>query len=434
MALPSKYAPGGISDEQERKVIVLGQGRRSSTNYTIKLIEDRVNKAVMYPDRYHSGIKGDIEMVPMDSFDEVDIITDYVANSRDTGEFMYDDSMELDRLYNKTETVKLDGNLSFLVIDTNFILSHLKILDELKDIGQAYGLQLVIPIAVMHELDGLKGSNKIEKQYSENNELLSGKSVGHLARWANDWVYSCLASRVSTVVGQKNEERLNKLAIKDDAILDCCLYLQKNHTNTLQVLMSNDKNLCMKALLNDILTVSYRSKMSAQLIAETIQMENIHRFGSIKTDTYITREVEVPIKQHISESQDVYLTIYSEIQKLVLSIVNHCMESNYGEDLDLIRNYDRNSTRTLMDANQVMIRFWIPVFSLYFHNKKPFEEQGRFKIPKMVEAPRSKLSLTEFIDYWSQILHTLYQKEMNKSQNAALYTLVQRWEDLADSC
>lgn len=379
-----------------------------------------------------NGPDRDIEMVPMDSFDEVEIIADYVAHSRSAGDFSYDDdAMELDQRYLQTKTITLLGNLSYLVIDTNFILSHLKVLDELKDIAPKYGLRLVIPMAVMHELDGLKGSRRIEQRHRDRDQLLSGESVAHLARWANDWVYLCLANGGSTVVGQKMEERIDKLVVKDDAILDCCLYLQKHNEHTLQVLLSNDKNLCVKALLNNVLTVSYRSNMSAQLIAQMIHEENIHRFGNIVKDTIVTRDVEVEIKPHPLQAQDVYRTVFLEVQKIVLSVVHRCMSANYGDEIDLVRNYDRNSVLTLDDASRVMIRFWIPVFSHYLKNSTPFGPQ---RDPIMTAMPHTKDSLDGFIQFWARILSTLYREEMNEAQNLALRTLINRWEELAESC
>lgn len=431
MPLPSRYAPGGINSRDDKLVIVLGRNRRISPNYTIRVIENRVDEAVLRMRTLHDA-KEDIEMVLMDCTDQVDVITNYVAHSRVAGDFSYDDSMELDNLYFQTQTVKLEGNLSYLVVDTNFILSHLKILDELKEIGHSYGIRLVIPIAVMHELDGLKGSNRINERTNGGSQL-SRTSVGHLARWANDWVYSCLATKSPTVVGQKMEERINRLAVKDDAILDCCLYFQKKNPHTLQVLMSNDKNLCMKALLNDVLTVSFRPEMSAKLIAETVKNENIHRFGNIKKHAMITREVEVPIRQNPPVHTNPFSTVYSEIQKVLLSVVHHCMKANYGDDLDLVRDYNKNDICTIEDACNVMIRFWLPVFSLYLRSKKPFIETRRVKTPQMIHQPQDRNSLIEFVHYWSDILSLLYQQEMSDSQNAALHLLVQRWEQLAEN-
>lgn len=409
---------------------MLGHNRKRISNYTIRVIEDRVDKAARSKTPQPDA-NGDIEMVLMDNSDEVAVITNYVAHSRVAGDFSYEDSMDLDKLYFQTQIVKLEENLSYLVVDTNFILSHLKILDELKEIGNRYGIRLVIPIAVMHELDGLKGSSRKDERTSDSSQL-SRTSVGHLARWANDWVYSCLATRSPTVVGQKMNERINRLAVKDDAILDCCLYFQKNCPHTLQVLMSNDKNLCMKALLNEVLTVSFRPEMSAKLIAETVKNENILRFGKISKNTVVTREVEAPIKQKPPACADAFSTVYHEIQKVLLSVVHHCMEANYGTDLDLVRDYDKISICTLEDASQVMIRFWIPVFSLYLRTKKPFVESGRSKKPQMVHQPQDRNSLIEFVHYWSDILSLLYRAEMSESQNGALQLLVQRWEELAE--
>ena len=174
------------------------------------------------------------------------------------------------------------GNVSYLVVDTNFILSHLNIVNGLQDVANNYGLQIIIPITVMKELDGLKNSSRIANEASS--ERISNQSVGHLARWANDWIYSALAKNSSVVRGQKLRQRLDKSTTKDDAILDCCLYFKENYQKSLVVLLSNDKNFCLKALSNDILTVSYRKDMNVDIIANTIYTENLRRFGKLESD------------------------------------------------------------------------------------------------------------------------------------------------------
>lgn len=363
-------------------------------------------------------------MIPMDDSAEVEVISTYVANSRNSGQLKnhLDDEMEIEKYMMQSHTVTLEGNISYLVVDTNFILSHLNILDDLKNIGEKYGLRIVIPVTTVLELDGLKGS---KSRTSDGEGALSDKSVGHLARWANDWIYSCLAKSVPTVVGQRTNQRLDRLATKDDAILDCCLYFQKEYPHTIQVLMSNDKNLCLRALAHKVLTVSYRKNMSAQLIAETVSLENVIRFGKIEANTTTVREREVAVKA-AKVHHNVYETVFQEVQRLVLSIVHHCMLSSYGDDLDLVRNYDREQVLTLFEACQVMDRFWFPVFSQHL-GRSPLDSE------KMTDIPATPSELHEFVAFWSHVLHKLYQEELNESQNKALRVLVQRWDELAHS-
>ena len=78
-------------------------------------------------------------------------------------------------------------------------------------------------------------------------------------------------------------QRISKDLVKDDAIFDCCLYFKKTYPQSLVILLSNDKNLCAKALSNDVLTVSFRENMSGRLIANTIYEENVERFGKLQT-------------------------------------------------------------------------------------------------------------------------------------------------------
>ena len=110
------------------------------------------------------------------------------------------------------------------------------------------------------------------------------------------------------------------------------------------------------------------------------------------------------------------------------------MENNYGEDIDLIRNYDRNTVTSLKHCSEVIIRFWLPVFSNYFKGSriKPFIEvdEGKkvIKQPILVDIPLEKSQLNEFIELWSDILSTLYLAEMNEQQNDALELLIKRWK------
>ena len=51
------------------------------------------------------------------------------------------------------------------------------------------------------------------------------------------------------------------------------VYISKNHPNSLTIILSNDKNLCSKALMNELLTVSFRPNMSGELIAKLYIMK-----------------------------------------------------------------------------------------------------------------------------------------------------------------
>ncbi|GEQ67171.1 hypothetical protein JCM33374_g834 [Metschnikowia sp. JCM 33374] len=367
----------------------------------------------------------DVEMMPMDDMEEAQLISDMVTSSRIENNFDMSDDMDLDKHILQTTTVSLQGNISYLIIDTNFILSQLQILDELKNIGEKYGLVIVIPIQVVRELDGLKSSKG-----RISNDL---QDISILARTANDWIFSCLAQRCPTVKGQARGERLDKFTTKDDAILDCCLYYKSEYKHTLQILFSNDKNLCSKALMNEVLTISYQKGMSSQLIAEKIYEENMMRFGYIDPSSVANVEVEVPNQGYGGSPEQICQRVYSEVQTVAVHVVSLCMLSEYGDDIELIREYDQDSILTLDDAVMVMIRFWFPVFSDGMKGCEPFDENGSRKVPKMVDVPRSSLELMNFVDFWGKLFVRLYENNKKLQGIESIQQHASRWHELARS-
>uniref|UniRef100_A0A060TBY3 ARAD1B12408p n=1 Tax=Blastobotrys adeninivorans TaxID=409370 RepID=A0A060TBY3_BLAAD len=147
----------------------------------------------------------------------------------------------------------------FLVVDTNFMVSHLDLVKEIRALLERQNLPkraIVVPWVVVQELDGLKAKS----------------SVTHLARAANTWIYETLANRNAWVVGQKLTE-IEDLSLKgDDAILDCCRYFQTKY-NALTVILSNDRNLCAKSLIHEVRTVSYAEGMTADQIVQVVSAE-----------------------------------------------------------------------------------------------------------------------------------------------------------------
>lgn len=477
MSLPSKYAPGGLSSSDQHRIMTSGSKRsKKPVNYTIRTIEDRVNDA--FENRTYtldSYKDGDIEMVPMDDHKEVDAISDFVNYTRNDVTTVYSTPM----MPVVEDLMVEEGNISYLVLDTNFILSHLNIVDGLKNIASEYGLRIIIPTMVMMELDGLKKSTRTS---TDSDERLSGKSVGRLARWANDWIYSVLADTSKVVSGQKINQKIDKHATQDEAILDCGLYFQMAHPNAMVVLLSNDKNLCIKSLANDLLTVSYRKDMTPKYIAQMIHDENIqrnrkievknghiegyqkigephqivgnypqmvenypqmdendHQIDNIEMDGNDQIEVETPVWSTPMNFQQCASTIFREVQILTLSVVHHCMETVYGEDLDMLRNYDHNSITTLGDCVDVFIRFWSTVFRDYFRKLPskfvPFDNDGAgirsLKKQIYIHEPLSQDELKSFVQHWSTALEILYLAEMDPGQNAALEKLIMRWNGLA---
>lgn len=399
--LPSKYAPGGLLSQDQRRTITTGTRRPPKpVEYSLKQLGEKIEHAVNHPTPDQ-----DVEMIAMDDVRDVDAISEYVARRRHS--MSYDLDIDESAAPHEAGLPRL-----YVIIDTNFILSHLNIVDEIKRLAAAHGILLVIPIAVTQELDGLKNSTK--------SNVVNGMSqlMAHLARWANDWVYKQLADNSPVVRGQRMDQRLDRLATKDDAILDCCLYFQKEYPDTLQVLMSNDKNLCARALTNGVLTVSFRSHMSGDVIANAISAECNSRFPS-GTHTLRSPKMAVP--------EDVISTVYSEITTIAVSVVRHAMEKEYG-DIS-VRGYDQNRVRTLRDCVTIMDRFWIQVFEDYFQDFVPFERHRDRRNYVWVDRPGPD-QLKVFVHFWCKVLTVLYRAVMSDDQMRALDVLKQRWSDL----
>lgn len=465
-ALPSIYSSEGLSSSDRRKVITTGKPRSQRPIGAIKL-ESRVNNAIDHNENFDHD--GDIPMLGMDDENEVQLVTDYVLDKRNASEswgpsptLPTDLLAQSERDLTPEEKPNKD---TIMVIDTNFIISHLDILDELTMLHKKYHHQIIIPTTVIRELDGLKLSKK------KPDDSVDGTTIGHLARWANDWIYKRFAESDSSVRGQKLKEVLDYDARKDDAILDCCLYFHQKQ-KALVILLSNDKNLCTKALTNDILTVSYRKGMSAELIAKISFVENKTN-GSTESvaekptedhvknshiDNYQDAEMmdddhysdyEIEIEQHdqygtpkISEtSKDNHLItiddfdeavrlIHREVQILVLDAIDHCMYEEYGDDLELI-GYEKSEIATLRDSANSLIKYWMTVFTEYFNRDfYPYKRQGKKKFPINYDLPKTEFSLDQFVSYWSNVLKALYSKR-DSQQNSALDKIIERWENIS---
>lgn len=417
MSLPSKYAPGGISDKELLKSITVGKYHKRPIEYTIRTIEEKVDNAVN-----NSQNEEDIEMVPIDDYNEAILISDYINTSRSSNQIDYD-SMEIDGEFSE---VTAEPNTSYVVVDTNFALSHLKVLNEIKNLALEYRLKIVIPLAVMKELDGLKLSSKVVKDQAHDKSL-KGQTIGHLARWANDWLFNELSDINSPVKGQKVRQRIDRTASKDDAILDCCIYFKDTYPNNLIVLLSNDKNLCLKALANDILTVSFQNSMSGKIISETIYKESVARFGSYHEPVLIEKKSpKIDYSPEVNDFTSVSTIIYNEVFTLVKSAIHHTMVSVYEDDIDLIRNYNKDSISNLRDIDRVIRQFWISVFTDYLRST-------HFKDGFILDVPRNPEELKSFVGEWSAVLLCIYEKLLSREQRIALNQLIERWESMISS-
>lgn len=113
---------------------------------------------------------------------------------------------------------------AFLVVDTNFLVSNLTLVQSVQAWHSKFQHVIVIPWTVIQErtffyvitltaVDGLKNSKRTQ----------GGKSISGLAREAIRWAQDSLHSNNGSVVGQRKDETADDSAVDDDAILACSM-------------------------------------------------------------------------------------------------------------------------------------------------------------------------------------------------------------------
>lgn len=436
--------------------------------YTVDDIDELIlNSSDIGPDHAKEDEDGDIPILEMDDQSEVERVSNYVLHRRDS-EFQcpssdYNEVIPKD-VASYAPTMAPTLQKTVFVADTNFIISHLNTLEGLRQLNNSFHHQIVIPTMVIRELDGLKNSNKQVSRFILSDDRVEKEEeqvIGLLARWANNWIYKNLANVNSGVIGQQLRQRLDFNSIKDDAILDCCLYFREK-LGCFVILLSNDKNLCMKALTEKLLTVSFRRGMSAQLIASKAYEENMNRahMASDQTKNEILPQAQGMVQQQndhrpvdIEMDDDIQIisnqpppiqsisadsfntvtsTVFSEIQSVVLSAVDYVMNEEYGDDLQLL-DVGKNKNTTLRQAGNIVYKFWVAVFAEYFRNSRIKREIWKKQPSSLVNISSSPAELAEFVRFWCPVLECLYLKR-DEEQNQALRILTERWYQASKQC
>ncbi|KPJ06878.1 Transcriptional protein SWT1 [Papilio machaon] len=140
-----------------------------------------------------------------------------------------------------------------IVVDTNIFIHHLHCITHVLN-SQIKGYReqptLLVPWRVINELDKLKDNNN-------GNGVLCKR-----AKAAMDYLYKSLpvANRLKGQSLRDSNSHIFPCEVPDDEILNCCL--QQSERGKSVVLLSNDKNLCNKAVINGIKTMNVPDLMS----------------------------------------------------------------------------------------------------------------------------------------------------------------------------
>ncbi|KAM6456552.1 transcriptional protein SWT1 isoform 1-T1 [Liasis olivaceus] len=146
---------------------------------------------------------------------------------------------------------------TLIVIDTNIMISHLEFIKYLKnaDIPGIGRFLLLIPWVVLQELDNLK-----------RGKILA--NVGQKAIPAVHFIYTCLKNQDPKLWGQSMQLASQKTQgfsteNNDDRVLQCCLQYQNLYPQAEVILLTDDKNLCNKALVSEIKAYSKADLVAA---------------------------------------------------------------------------------------------------------------------------------------------------------------------------
>lgn len=321
----------------------------------------------------------------------------------------------------------VDVGALYLVVDTNVLILHLDLVKQLADLAPQANITIIIPVAVVKELDGLKQSSKVHSK-----RIPAQKAI--------TWYFELFAASSPYVRGQRHQEVIDELTHNDDAILDCCLYIKQQHPNDLVVLMSNDKNLCAKALIEPIPTVTVVSKMTAFSIAEMIYNERqLMGAGAPQVDQ--VKDIEMtdtsvaPLFNLAPVTGDIPSLVHQELERVAIELVDQAVIKCYGSR-ELTPEYTRPTT--LDEAAELLIRFWFTVFQEIFekiHSRKfdPFQAKGKRSRGELINTDIPlPAELPNFVNFWKKLLVPIHDDNMGKYRNLVVRDYFERWTKMAD--
>ncbi|CAI6778886.1 AEL_HP2_G0048220.mRNA.1.CDS.1 [Saccharomyces cerevisiae] len=412
---------------------------RPHGKYTVQDIDNIIASTSSHENRGQSGDsngcinhdeEGDIPMCDLNDESDVEMISEYLSNQRE---------MEAQSVAHSMPKINDDLPLlnpptlkTAFVVDTNFIISHLNTLEKLRSLSSTYHHLIIVPTTVIQGLDGLKKSPDIARDNDDTTNQEQDRTIGTLARWGNDWIYKNLANLDSGLIGQKLKQSLNPGSLKDDSILDCCLYF-KEILNCFVILLSNDKNLCTKALTEDILTVSFRKNMDAKIIAMRAYEENQLRFANLRDSTVNNFDQNVTSYAHIPgietpplQFDKVSQNVFEQVKETIFFAIDHTLRKEYGEDIGFI-DYNPDKLTTIENASNYIYLFWVSVFSELFTCSKIKKNEWK-SLPTVLKSKPTNLNdLRTFEQFWETVLHFLFSKFTNEEKQS-LEKQIHEWK------
>jgi len=188
-----------------------------------------------------------------------------------------------------------------IVLDTNVVLTHLSFVQSLKDRYAPHcQVLVVVPWIVVCELDGLKSSRRGDGTGSRVADL-ARQAIRHLKQVAmrpDGFTFVQTMSEFRDAAKKLQKFSVGSHVNNDDRILQCCIhYQQKMNEGGTQnqgadfgagvVLLSNDANLCVKAIANGVSACSTKDFPSG---AEELMHEAENTATGVEAPTPLEEE------------------------------------------------------------------------------------------------------------------------------------------------
>ncbi|KAJ3386319.1 hypothetical protein HDU84_001613 [Entophlyctis sp. JEL0112] len=180
-----------------------------------------------------------------------------------------------------------------VVVDTNYWISHLEFCAALLKILPA-STPVMVPKIVLQELDALKNTSPIA------NSSRKPRDIGYLSRQAISLINNAFQSKSHAIIGQRAHESVWTASMtavaseitNDDRILDYAMYCLQFVTPNVH-LLSDDKNLCTKAMIERISSHS-NYKGSPESFAQLVSQASIDS-GAVTVTTTNKNTKRTPI-------------------------------------------------------------------------------------------------------------------------------------------
>nr|XP_034977224.1 transcriptional protein SWT1 isoform X1 [Zootoca vivipara]XP_034977225.1 transcriptional protein SWT1 isoform X1 [Zootoca vivipara]XP_034977226.1 transcriptional protein SWT1 isoform X1 [Zootoca vivipara]XP_034977227.1 transcriptional protein SWT1 isoform X1 [Zootoca vivipara] len=250
----------------------------------------------------------------------------------------------------------LSGLNSLIVIDTNIMISHLEFIKSLKntDIPGVGRFVLVIPWVVLQELDNLKRGKILAK-------------VGQKAIPAVHFIYTCLKNQDPRLWGQSMQlasQQTRSFCVEnnDDRVLQCCLQYQNLFPQAEIVLMTDDKNLCSKALVSEVKALSKADFVTAlqKLTIDTIMLTQDASSGQSQSERdTITKKAGDKFADPVPR---IIVDIKESLQEVLSCILETEMKNAFGDLWEEMVYH--HPPWTLTKVLECYKRHWMAVFGM----------------------------------------------------------------------